>query len=257
MAGFILLSLALKWALGFRAGLVGEWVIRRLRQVVCEGKGPSKERGGEVRKGTLASMISAESENVGKFVGDAVSQPVLQIGTLLSVIGYIATTQPRLGLVVLMIVLPQAAIVLLTQARINRLVRERVLILRRTVDHITDGELAEIRQEVYDDFDRIYETRRRIFIWKLSTKFVLSAFNGVGLVTVLIFGSWLVIQGRSDVGTVVAATVGLQRIQQPWRLVIAFYRNLSAVRVQFELMRSAIEHLREGNTDPAAGASRS
>ncbi|MHA1529629.1 MAG: ABC transporter transmembrane domain-containing protein [Alphaproteobacteria bacterium] len=255
MAAFILLSLALKWALNFRAGLVGEWAIRRIRRLTCEGEFPSREQDGPVGKGTLAAMISAESENVGKFVGGAVAEPVLQMGTLVSVIGYIAATQPRLGLVVLMIVLPQAAIVLLTQARINRLVRERVLILRRTVNHITYGELAEIRQEVYDDFDRIYEARCRIFIWKLSTKFVLSAFNGVGLVTVLIFGGWLVIQGRSDVGIVVAATVGLQRIQQPWRLVISFYRNLSAVRVQFELMRSAIEHLREGNTGPAASNS--
>jgi ABC-type multidrug transport system fused ATPase/permease subunit len=257
MAAFILLSLALKWALNFRAGLVGEWAIRRIRRLTCEGEFPSREQDGPVGKGTLAAMISAESENVGKFVGGAVAEPVLQMGTLVSVIGYIAATQPRLGLVVLMIVLPQAAIVLLTQARINHLVRARVLILRQAVNKISYGELAEVRQEVYGDFDRIYEARRRIFIWKLSTKFVLSALNGVGLVAVLIFGGWLVIQGRSDVGIVVAATVGLQRMQQPWRLMIAFYRNLSAVRIQFELMRSAIEQLREGDAEPEASASRS
>ncbi|MEO1275907.1 MAG: hypothetical protein AAFV96_11105, partial [Pseudomonadota bacterium] len=40
-----------------------------------------------------------------------------------------------------------------------------------------------------------------------------------------------------DVGSVVAATIGLSRLQQPWRQLVAFYRSLSIVRVKFELMR--------------------
>ena len=68
--------------------------------------------------------------------------------------------------------------------------------------------------------------------------------HGLGLVGVLIIGGWLVLQGRSDVGTVVAATVGLAQVRQPWRLLIAFYRNLSAVRVQFEMIRHALPHLK-------------
>jgi ABC-type bacteriocin/lantibiotic exporter with double-glycine peptidase domain len=93
------------------------------------------------------------------------------------------------------------------------------------------------------DFDRIYEARRRIYVWKVSTKGLLSALNGAGLVIVLVLGGTLVLEGRSDVGTVVAATIGLQRIQQPWRQLVAFYRNLSASRVQYELLRGAIERM--------------
>jgi len=247
MGGIIVISLALKWALGYRSGLVGEGVIKRIRYVICEN--PKATGRTDVGTGTLASMISAESEAVGKFVGDAVAEPVLQIGTLVSVVGYIAATQPRLGLVVALIVLPQAVIVMMTQSRINRLVRERVLFLRRAVNEVTHGDLAAAREAVHADFDRIYETRRKVFLWKLSTKFVLSALNGVGMVVVLVLGGSLVLEGRSDVGIVVAATVGLQRIQQPWRLVIAFYRNLSAVRVQWELMRGVVEKLRAAEAE--------
>jgi ABC-type bacteriocin/lantibiotic exporter with double-glycine peptidase domain len=200
-------------------------------------------------------MISAETEGVGKFVGNALAEPILQVGTLISVIGYIAAIQPRLGLIVMMIILPQVVIVLITQIRINVLVGARVLALRRSINTITHAELTEVKQSVLDDFDEIYSARRKIFLWKLSNKFVLSALNGLGLVTVLVFGGWLVIEGRSDVGTVVAATFGLNRIQQPWRLLIAFYRNLSAVRVQYELMRGALMQL-EMEQDPPASSAR-
>ena len=89
------------------------------------------------------------------------------------------------------------------------------------------------------DFDRIFETRRRIFLWKLSSKFILNLLNGAGLIFVLVYGGWLVTRGISDVGTVVAATVALAGIQQPWRALVAFFRTLSTVHVQFELLRDA------------------
>ena len=241
MMGIILLSLALKWLLGFQSGLTGEDVIRRLRHVVVDDAArPSQDRRPLVRSGTLANMVSSEAEEVGKFAGTAISEPLLQIGTLFSVIGYIAATQPRLGLLAFLVVLPQAVIVMVTQRRINRLVGERVIVLRDSVDIATSERVEAEVSKILSDFDSIYDLRRRIFVWKLSTKFVLSAINGAGTVGVLLLGGLLVIEGRSDVGTVVAATVGLSRLQQPWRQLIAFYRSLSAVRVKFELMRDVL-----------------
>lgn len=244
MAGIILLSLAIKWMLGYQSGIVGEWVINRLRTVIySDAVRPKGAAGDGIAKGTLSNLISTESETIGKFVGNAVAEPVLQWGTMISVIGYIAATQPRLGLIAVAIVLPQAILVLCTQYKINKLVRDRVLLLRQSLNTITNSQLEQVKQSVLDDFDAIYDARRRIFIWKLSTKFILSTLNGLGLVSVLVLGGWLVLEGRSDVGTIVAATVGLNRIQQPWRLLVTFYRNLSAVQVQYELMRTLLDRL--------------
>ncbi|MEM7179003.1 MAG: ABC transporter transmembrane domain-containing protein [Pseudomonadota bacterium] len=244
MAGIILLSLSIKWLLGYQSGIVGELVINRLRKVIySDSVRPAGTPGDGIAKGTLSNLISTESETIGKFVGNAVAEPVLQWGTMFSVIGYIAATQPRLGLIVVAIVVPQAILVLSTQYKINKLVRERVLLLRQSLNTITNSQLEQMKQSVLEDFDAIYNARRRIFIWKLSTKFILSSLNGLGLVSVLVLGGWLVLEGKSDVGTIVAATVGLNRIQQPWRLLVTFYRNLSAVQVQYELMRNLLDRL--------------
>ncbi|MBB94066.1 MAG: ABC transporter permease [Rhodobacteraceae bacterium] len=234
MMGIIVLSLGLKWALGFLANTLGEDVIRRLRRRIY---GVAVGGGTEISAGTATTMVSAEAEELGKFAGSAYSEPVVQLGTMVSVVGYIATAQPFLGLIALCIVAPQVVLVLSTQRVVNRLVAERVQVLRQATRDMVENDLAAEVSAVTTAFDTIYDTRRQMFLWKLSTKFVLSLINGAGTVGVLFLGGWYVLKGQTDVGTVVAATMGLARLQGPTSFLIAFYRQISATRVKFELLR--------------------
>lgn len=238
MMSVIFLSLGLKWLLGYRASILGEDVIRLLRSRIYLGsKQDSSDGISNIPAGTLATVISAESEDLGKFSGSAFSEPVVQIGTLISVVGYIGSTQPVLGTVALLMIAPQVILVLFTQRPVNKLLGERVRMLRHSTNLITTTQADELVQEVLDEFDAIYETRRRIFIWKRSTKFLLSSINGAGTIAILLLGGFMVIQGRTDVGTIVAATIGLGRLQGPTAFLIAFYRQVSATRVKFELLK--------------------
>lgn len=236
MMGVILLSLALKWVLGYRAGTLGEDMIRLIRQRLLWRSSDINETGESVRKGTMTTAISAEAEELGKFAGGAFSDPVVQIGTLISVIGYISSTQPGLGLIAFSMIVPQIIIVLVSQRKVNVFVAERVRILRSATDQLTTEDLDAVEQDINALFDDIYETRKRMFLWKLSAKFLLSVINGAGTVGILMLGGWLVLQGKTDVGTVVAATSGLGRIQGPTAFLIAFYRQVSANRIKYELI---------------------
>ncbi len=237
MMGVILLSLVLKWVMGYRSQLLGEDVIRYIRVRLLKGAADEEKNHGDIRTGTLSTAISAEAEELGKFTGSAFSEPVMQIGTLISVVGFIASTQPGLGIIALSIIAPQVAIVLFTQRKVNVLLAERVRLLRHATDQITVTQLHAAVQSVLQDFDQIYGARRSMFRWKLSTKFFLSAINGAGTVSVFMLGGLLVLQGQTDVGTVVAATMGLSRLQGPTTFLISFYREVSANRVKFELLR--------------------
>ncbi|WP_120633236.1 ABC transporter transmembrane domain-containing protein [Ruegeria sp. EL01] len=236
MMAVILLSLSLKWVLGYRAGTLGEDMIRLIRQRLLLRAADVDETGESVRKGTMTTAISAEAEDLGKFAGGAFSDPVVQIGTLISVIGYISSTQPGLGLIAFSMIVPQILIVLMSQRKVNVFVAERVRILRSATDRLTAEDIEAAERDINAQFDEIYETRRRMFIWKLSAKFLLSVINGAGTVGVLMLGGWLVMQGKTDVGTVVAAISGLSRIQGPTAFLITFYRQVSANRIKFELM---------------------
>ncbi|MDU9004032.1 ABC transporter transmembrane domain-containing protein [Sedimentitalea todarodis] len=243
MMGVILLSLSLKWLVSYRSGTLGEDIIRLLRiRLYKDSSAPDNANDKTIPKGTLTTTISAEAEELGKFTGGAFSDPVVQLGTLVAVVGYIASSQPGLGIIALAMITPQVIIILATQRKVNEFVAKRVRILRRATNRIVnDDDDGEAEATIEEEFDAIFETRRRMFIWKLSTKFVISALNAVATVAVLVLGGWLVLQGRTDVGTVVAATMGLSRLQAPTSFLIAFYRQASAARVKFELVRELLD----------------
>ncbi|MFC3615659.1 ABC transporter transmembrane domain-containing protein [Lutimaribacter marinistellae] len=240
MMGVILASLAFKWARGFLASVLGEDTVRLIRTRLLSEAEREETEGRPLGRGTLTTAISAEAEELGHFAGAAYSEPVVQIGTLVSVIAYISSTQPMLGLVALSMIVPQIAIVLISQRQVNLFVAARVRALRAATDQVSVERVREVTDEVMTRFDEIYDTRRRMFIWKMSAKFLLSAINGLGTVGVLMLGGWLVLEGQTDVGTVVAATTGLTRIQGPTTFLIAFYRQVSANRIKFDLLRELI-----------------
>ncbi|TCL09418.1 ABC transporter transmembrane protein [Shimia isoporae] len=236
--GVIVVTNIFKFALNYRSSLLGEDTIRRIRASVY-GAHHNPDASRKPNAGTLATIISAEAEEVGRFVGQAVANPLLQVGTLVSVVGYVASTQPYLGAFMVFMIVPQAAIVLFLQEKVNKRVRDRTIVLRHASSEISDEEMKDISQVqdvIVDDFDKIYTIRRGIFKLKLSMKMAMNVISGVGLVGILLIGGLLMKQNMTDVGTVVASISALERINSPWRLLLNFYKELSAARVKFELI---------------------
>src|SRR6186997_287534 len=89
-AGVALLEQVLKLALNIYRAWVSEDAVRGLRKTLEEVQ---EETGPEVT-GTHAAMAVAEAEPIGGFVGVAISEPLLQIGILVSVVGYMAFLEP-------------------------------------------------------------------------------------------------------------------------------------------------------------------
>lgn len=242
LLGVSLLSTALKFALNFRLSVLGERIVLLLRERLYAYYVSDATTGasGTLKRGTLVTMLSAEAEAVGAFAGSAIASPLMQLGTLISVIAFIFASQPWLGVLALGVVVPQAVLVVAIQRRINHWVRERVQALRDASDRISESDLRQVEDAVVADFQGAFETRRKIFFLKLSSKFVLSAISVTGAVGILFLGGWLVLNGHSDVGTVVASLSGLTRIERPWRELVSFFRSASTVRVQYAMLVEAI-----------------
>ena len=238
LLGAVLLSAALKFALNMRLAVVGERVVRLMRERLYANHVADATTGAAdtPKRGTLVTMLSAEAEAVGSFAGAAIASPLLQLGTLVSVIAFIFASQPWLGVLALGVVLPQAGIVAAIQSRINRRVRERVQSLRDASDRISESDLTRVEEEILADFRDIFETERRILFLKFSSKLALGAISAVGMAGILFLGGSLVLDGSSDVGTVVASVTGLTRIEGPWRELVGFFRNASTVRVKYAML---------------------
>jgi ABC-type bacteriocin/lantibiotic exporter with double-glycine peptidase domain len=239
--GAVLLSAALKFLLGLRLSLVGERVVLLLRErLYANGVADAGGAAGPPQRGTLVTMLAAEAEMVGAFAAAAIATPLVQVGTLVSVIGFVVVSEPWLGLLALVVVAPQVAIVVGVQSRINRRLRERVQAPRDASDRISASDLARVEDEVTADFRRVFETRRRIFLLELSSKFALGAIGTLGKVGILFLGGWLVLEGRSDIGTIVASLTALTRIEGPWRDLVSFFRAASTVRVKYGMLARAL-----------------
>jgi len=252
--GYLIAALGiggLKFIVNIRSSGLGESMIRSLREEIFTSNTPPgrNETLGESatdKSGTVVTMISTEAEVVGKFVGDCISTPIVQAGTLLSVLTYMLYTEPVLGLVILFIAVPQLVIVPLTQRRINSQVRERVRTLRHAGDlvvgHIRSGGEAasSFRSQVGRAFETIYAVRLRVFRLKFGLKFLVSALQSAGVFALLFAGGIMVLKGKTEIGIVVAFISGLDRVLDPWRELIAFVRSTSAAKVQFDLIEGTL-----------------
>jgi len=251
--GYLIASLAiggLKYTVNIKSSGLGEFMIRALREQIFSsgstlGRNEAPGVTGTDKSGTIVTMISTEAETVGKFVGDCISTPIVQAGTLLSVLSYMLYTEPRLGLVVLFIAVPQLVVVPLVQRRINAETRERVRTLRQAgdlvVDNIRGGEAgSSLASRVAKAFETIYAVRLRVFKLKFGLKFLVSALQSVGVFALLFAGGIMVLNGRTEIGIVVAFISGLDRVLDPWRELIAFVRSTSAARVQFDLINGTL-----------------
>jgi ABC-type bacteriocin/lantibiotic exporter with double-glycine peptidase domain len=242
-AAATLLAIALKLYLQYRGAILGETIVRRIRGRVLTTHAHKRLAGDPTRPadGTVVSMLTAEAESVGLFVGEAITTPLVEFGTFLSILIYITVSEPLLGVFIFGVAVPQAAIAAAVQGPVNALVGKRLELLRTAADRTVDVANPWPEATILDDFDHVFHTRRRINILKLSSKAALNALSSLGVVGTLVLGGWLVLRGETDVGTVVAALTGLTRIGRPWNNLIKFYRTLGTVMVRYGLLAKAIE----------------
>jgi ABC-type bacteriocin/lantibiotic exporter with double-glycine peptidase domain len=237
-------SAGLKLLLNERITLVGERVVLRIRERLYATRlagPPEPDRDPGAGDGRLVAMLTGEAESVGQFAGAAIAQPLVQIGTLLSVVAFLVVQEPWLGLVALAVVAPQAAIAGRAQRVVNARVGERVQALRDAAQGVAEARPGPADPAVPAALERVYTARRRLTRVKLAAKAASTLIGGLGAAAILLLGGLLVLDGRSDVGTVVAALAGLARIERPWRDLVAFFRQASVVRVKYGLLAPELE----------------
>jgi len=62
----------------------------------------------------------------------------------------------------------------------------------------------------------------------------------LGVIGILAVGGWLVLNGRTEVGTIVAFISGLARMNAPWRDLVNWFRELSNAGTKYRLIVAAL-----------------
>ncbi|MEQ8356057.1 MAG: ABC transporter ATP-binding protein [Kiloniellaceae bacterium] len=228
-----------KYALRMYQGWLSESAIRynrlhlsRIQECRQSGRGKTDDAapGGEA-----VSVIGAEVDKLGGFVGEGLSQPCTNLAMLIAIGGYMIVVEPLVALISLVFVVPQIVLLPLFQRYINRLVEERLTLMRALGESLTslsDGDEGLEEGELPDQLDRIYGNRLRTFLLKFGLKATNNLLSGLAPLSVLLVGGMMVIQGETTIGVVVAFVSGFDRLSAPLRELIAYYRVAAQASVQ-------------------------
>jgi ABC-type bacteriocin/lantibiotic exporter with double-glycine peptidase domain len=243
----------LKLLLNIYRGSVSEAANRRLRLEVNPAvKAGVADGTGSETEGVAISIIVSEVEAVGGFIGSSFSEPVLNGGILLSVFGYMLYTQPWLALVAIVLFCPQFLFIPLLQEAINKRTEARIKIMRAvSVDIVNEAaERTGVREEktFRQRVGEVYRLKMEIFYRKFGMNFLMNLFQQLGTIGIFAIGSWLLLQGKTEMGTIVAFISGINQMNDPWGDLVDYFRDLTNAGVKYRLI---VETIGQPTTDSA------
>jgi ABC-type multidrug transport system fused ATPase/permease subunit len=263
-AGVVLVQGGTKLVLNVYRGWIGERAKRDLRRRVhAFVENPAEVSPAAEAQGIATSMIVAEVEPIGGFVGQSISEPMLQGGTMLSVSAYLIHIDIWMALAAFGLFIPQFVIVPLLQVALNRRSGARVRVLRRLGGAMIAGNRGADagsdrvdHQRIADHqrIDRAFALEMGIFKLRFATNFLMNVTNHLQVVAALLVGGWAVLNGRLVIGGVVAFISGIARVKDPWGDLVHYFRHANVTQIKYRLLADAVNQLTPGEPARAEAA---
>jgi ABC-type bacteriocin/lantibiotic exporter with double-glycine peptidase domain len=257
LAGFYVAALlgaaGLKFAMNIQREFIAAGIVHSLRSslyhCIYTITPPSKlDKTGDdqVDEGAVVSMLTNEVQKLGGFAGSAFSGPLLQIGTVVVVLGYMFWVEPLVAAIALALYSPQFVIVPLAQMRLNNITRSTALTVRDLggfiVDNAEDSLLGREPPPTYLELiGRILGLRKQFVLTKNVMKSVNNVLIALGPFGVIVYGGYLVILGETQVGIILAFVSGLERLGGPIRELIGLYSEVAFARMRYDMLLEATE----------------
>jgi ABC-type multidrug transport system fused ATPase/permease subunit len=248
-AGVVLFQGGTKLALNIYRGWVGERAKRDLRRRVhTVVDAPPISSPAAEAQGIAISMIVAEVEPVGGFVGESVSEPLLQAGIMASILAYLTHIDRWMAIAAVAIFVPQIVFVPLLQSAVNRRTGARVRVLRELgIAMIDRGDGGDDERRI----EQAFALDMGIFKLKFTMNFLMNICNHLQVISALLVGGWWVYSRQLEIGGVVAFISGIARLNDPWGDLVNYFRDVSVTQIKYRLLADAVADL-----SPAAAAVR-
>ena len=244
----VLINGGFKYYLNVYRGVVGERMLRRLRynlflRVLCFPLPHFRK----TSQGELVAMIAAETEPLGGFVGDSISLPAFQGGTLLTLLVFMFVQDFWLGLAAVALYPLQMWLIPKLQRQLNQLKKERTLKVRKLSERI--GEVVTGIQDVHvhdtsryeladysNRMHQIYQTRYQIYRKKFLIKFLNNFIAQITPFFFFLIGGYLVIKGDLSFGALVAVLAAYKDLSSPWKELLTHYQQQADARIKYDLL---------------------
>lgn len=239
LSGLYLMAISLnglnKYVLNVFKGYVAERFLRRFRLVIY------RQWRGDVEaqsQSEIIPILAQEVEPVGGFAADVLTLPILQGGTLLTILLFMFMQDPVLGAAALTVLPIQLILLPKLQRRVNILSRMRIKEIRllgtQLSDQLSAGQSSYSGfAQASKNFRELEIVRRRIF----RLKFFIKALNNfLTAITPFLFyslGGYFVIEGRISLGALVAVLAAHKDFSAPLKELFRYYQTLEDTRIRY------------------------
>lgn len=225
-----------KYVLNVFKGYVAERFLRRFRLLVNR-----QWRNDPVArdKSEIVPILAQEVEPVGGFAADVLTLPILQGGTLATILLFMFIQDPVLGAAALTVLPIQLVLLPKLQRRVNVLSRSRIQEVRQLGRELSD-QLRDSQNGQWglvstsSSFRELEHVRRRIFRLKY---FIKALNNFLTALTPFLFyslGGYFVIEGRISLGALVAVLAAHKDFSAPLKELFRYYQTLEDTRIRYQ-----------------------
>lgn len=242
----VLVNGGFKYVVNLQKGVLGERMLRRMRyDLFSQLMRFRPEEIRAVKPAEVASMIKDEVEPIGGFVGDAFIQPAFLLSQALTALAFIMMQSVWLGSIALMIVLLQAVIVPILRKEQLRLGRERQLVSRQLAGRIGEivdagptiqghGATSYVQSDIAGRLGTLFDIRYALYKRKFAVKFLNNLLAQVTPFFFYAIGGFFALQGRLDIGQLVAVIAAYRDLPPPIKELIDWDQQRNDVTIKYE-----------------------
>lgn len=242
----VLINGVFKYVINLRKGILGERMLRRMRyDLFSQLMRFRPEDMRSVKPAEVASMIKDEVEPIGGFVGDAFIQPIFLLSQALTALVFIMAQSVWLGSIALFIVVAQAIIIPILRKEQLRLGRERQLASRQLAGRIGEvvdagptiqghGATAYVQSDIAGRLGTLFDIRYALYKRKFAVKFLNNLLAQVTPFFFYAIGGYFALQGRLDIGQLVAVIAAYRDLPPPIKELIDWDQQRNDVTIKYE-----------------------
>ncbi|MFV1600451.1 MULTISPECIES: ABC transporter ATP-binding protein [unclassified Phaeobacter] len=226
-----------KYWLNICKGRVAESFVRRLRLAVYRQwrrKHPAQ------RQAAIMPVLGPEVEPVGGFASELLAVPLLQGGTLATILLFMFVQDPILAAAALTVLPLQLIIVPRLQRRVNAVSRKRIREMRLLGSHL-DLQLRELGSGVLpvaQSFRQLQDLRLQIHRLKFLAKAINNFLTALTPFLFYSLGGYFVLQERVSLGALVAMLSAHKEFSSPLKDLFRFYQQSEDVRIRYQEIRA-------------------
>jgi len=244
--GAVVVNGQFKKTINTQKGRMGERMLRRLRYELYDRIlrfPPAHFR--KVKQAELATMVKDEVEPLGGFIGDAFVAPMFLGGQALTAIIFIMLQNWLLGIVVVVLLGVQMAIIPRLRKPVLALGRQRQLSARLLAGRIAEtadgvheihihGAANYERADISERLGRIFKIRFDLYQKKFVAKFWNNFLSQATPFAIYLIGGYFAITGQMDVGAVVGVLLAYKDLPSPIKELIDWDQQRQDVQIKYE-----------------------